>query len=454
MFKKASKQHVMDMCEGPILKKLLVFALPLMASSMLQLLFNAADIIVVGRFAGDNSLAAVGSTSSLINMMVNLFVGLSVGTNVLVAQFFGGKKERELSGTVHTSIALSIISGIILTIIGVIFAPIILKLMQTPQEVLDLAVIYLRTYFLGMTAAMVYNFGAAILRAIGDTKRPLIYLSIAGVVNVVFNLIFVIVFQWGVFGVGIATVMSQVVSAVLVVRCLMKEPGAFQLCLRELRIEKDKLIKILKIGLPAGFQGTLFSLSNVFIQASVNSFGATVVAGNSAAANIEGFVYVGMNAFHQAAISFTSQNYGAKKYDRIDKILWLTQACGIVVGSVLGVATYLGGPLLLKLYTTSDTVVQAGMIRLLYICVPYVLCGVMDIIVGVLRGIGYAVVPMFVSLIGVCGLRLLWLATVFQMEAFHDKIEMVYIIYPITWIITASVHFVTYGILRKRIRNR
>lgn len=448
-----SKKYTMDMCEGPLLKKMLIFALPLMASSMLQLLFNAADIIVVGRFAGDESLAAVGSTSALINLMVNLFVGLSIGTNVLVAQFYGGKKENELSGTVHTSIAISIISGIVLTLIGVIFAPSILKLMQTPVEVLPKAIIYLRTYFWGMSATMVYNFGAAILRAIGDTKRPLVYLSVAGVINVVLNLIFVIVFHWDVLGVGLATVMSQVVSAILVLRCLMKEAGAFQLHLKALRIEKNKLIKILKIGLPAGFQGILFSLSNVCIQATVNSFGAVVVAGNSAAGNIEGFVYVGMNAFHQAAISFTSQNYGAKKYKRIDKIVWLTQVCGIVVGLVLGISAYFGGSWLLRLYTTSDKVVEAGMIRLLYICIPYALCGTMDIMVGVLRGIGYSIVPMFVSLIGVCGLRLLWLATGYQLEPFNGKIEMVYIVYPITWIITFVAHLITYMIARKKIRQ-
>lgn len=452
MSAKTSKEHVMDMCEGPLLKKLLIFSLPLMASSMLQLLFNAADIIVVGRFAGDHSLAAVGSTASLINLLVNLFVGLSIGTNVLVAQYYGANKEKELSATVHTSIAISIISGIALTVVGVIGTPVILELMQAPKEVLDLAVIYLRTYFLGMTATMIYNFGAAILRAVGDTKRPLIYLSIAGVINVVFNLIFVICFHWGVFGVGSATVISQIVSAVLIVRCLMKETGAFRLYLNQIRVKKDKLIQILKIGLPAGFQGVLFSVSNVCIQASVNSFGATVVAGNSAAGNVEGFVYVAMNTFYQAAISFTSQNYGAKKYQRIDRIAWLAVMCGTVAGTVLGISAYLGGPWLLRLYTTSDKVIKAGLVRMFYICVPYALCGIMDVLVGVLRGVGYSVVPMFVSLIGVCGLRLLWLATVFQIDRFHT-IEMVYIVYPITWLLTIIAHLITYMRIRKKIRK-
>lgn len=440
----------MDMCEGSILKKMLLFALPLMASSLLQLLFNAADIIVVGRFAGDNSLAAVGSTSSLINLLVNLFVGMSVGANVLVAQFFGAKKEKELSSTVHTAIAISIISGIFLTIVGIVGAPIILRLMKTPEAVLDLAVVYLRTYFLGMTAMMVYNFGAAILRAVGDTKRPLYFLVTAGVINVVFNLFFVIVLKWGVFGVGLATTISQIISATLIIRCLMREQSGIQIQPRNIRIHKDKLFKILQIGLPAGFQGTLFSLSNVFIQSSVNLFGETVVAGNSAASNIEGFIYVSMNAFHQAAISFTSQNYGAKKYERINKILLVAEGCVIVVGTVLGMGAAAAGPMLLRIYTTSSGVVAAGMVRLGIICTTYALCGVMDVFVGSLRGLGYSVVPMIVSLVGACATRLVWLATVFQIDRFHT-IETVYIIYPISWIMTATAHSISYMIVRRKI---
>lgn len=450
MSKGISKKYSMDMCEGSILKKMLLFALPLMASSLLQLLFNAADIIVVGRFAGDNSLAAVGSTSSLINLLVNLFVGMSVGANVLVAQFFGAKKEKELSSTVHTAIAISIISGIFLTIVGIVGAPIILRLMKTPEAVLDLAVVYLRTYFLGMTAMMVYNFGAAILRAVGDTKRPLYFLVTAGVINVVFNLFFVIVLKWGVFGVGLATTISQIISATLIIRCLMREQSGIQIQPRNIRIHKDKLFKILQIGLPAGFQGTLFSLSNVFIQSSVNLFGETVVAGNSAASNIEGFIYVSMNAFHQAAISFTSQNYGAKKYERINKILLVAEGCVIVVGTVLGMGAAAAGPMLLRIYTTSSGVVAAGMVRLGIICTTYALCGVMDVFVGSLRGLGYSVVPMIVSLVGACATRLVWLATVFQIDRFHT-IETVYIIYPISWIMTATAHAISYMIVRRKI---
>ena len=450
---KVAKRYEMDMCNGPLFKKMLIFTLPLMASSLLQLLFNAADIIVVGRFAGDNSLAAVGSTSSLVNLLVNLFMGLSIGANVLVARFYGARREKDLSETIHTSIAISIVSGCLLTIIGCFGAGIILKWMGTPEEVLNLAVIYLRTYFIGMPAMMLYNFGAAILRAIGDTQRPLRYLAFSGVVNVSLNLVFVIVFHWGVFGVGLATTISQVVSAILVLRCLLKEEGALQLRLKEIRIIGNKLLQILKIGLPAGFQGILFSISNVVIQSSINSFGATVVAGNSAASNVEGFVYVGMNSFYQAAISFTSQNYGARKYDRIKRILFIAVTCSVTVGGVMGMGAYLLGPLLLGFYTTSQEVIAAGMIRLSIIAFSYALCGFMDTIVGSLRGIGYSVGPMIVSLVGVCATRLLWISTVFQIPEYH-KIETVYIIYPISWVITAIAHFITFAIAMKKIKKQ
>ena len=452
MSKGETKKYSMDMCEGPILKKMLIFALPLMASSLLQLLFNAADIIVVGRFAGDTSLAAVGSTTSIVNLLVNLFIGCSIGANVLVARFYGAKRLQDLSETVHTAMAIGIVSGIGLTIVGMIGAPVILRLMKTPEEVLGLAIIYLRTYFLGMTAMMIYNFGAAILRAIGDTKRPLYYLMTAGIINVSFNLLFVIVFKWGVFGVGIATTISQIVSAILVFRCLMKEQEEIRVYPKKIKLHKDKLLNILQIGLPAGFQSTLFSISNVFIQSSVNSFGAVVMAGNSAAQNIEGFIYVSTNAFHQAAVSFTSQNYGAKKYDRINRIMFVAQGCTIIIGSLFSGAAVAMGPALLSLYTTSPDVVKAGMVRLMIIGLTYPLCGIMDTMVGSLRGMGYSVVPMIVSLLGACATRLVWLATVFQIDAFHT-IETVYIIYPISWVFTALAHIITYIIVRNRMKK-
>lgn len=450
MSKDRSTSYQMDMCNGPILKKMLIFAIPLMGSSILQLLFNAVDVIVVGKYAGDNALAAVGSNTSLINLFVNFFMGLSIGANVLVSRYYGAKQNKELSETVHTAIAVSFAGGVVLAVLGFILSPTILGWMQTPEEVLALAVIYLRVYFFGVPALMIYNFGAAILRAIGDTKRSLYFLALAGFVNVILNLFFVIVLHWGVFGVAFATVISQVISATLVLRCLMQEKGEIRVELRKLHIYKDKLLKMLQIGVPAGFQSVLFSLSNVLIQSSVNGFGATVIAGKSAGSNIEGFAYAAMNAFYQANISFTSQNMGARKYHRLNRILFTAQACVILTGLVAGISCYLAGPMLLTLYTNSSEVIAAGMVRLRYVCLPYFLCGIMEVMVGSLRGMGYAVFPMIVSLIGSCALRIVWLQTVFQIERFHS-IETVYIIYPISWIITAIAHIVTYIILKKKL---
>lgn len=448
-----TKKYEIDMCSGSILKKMLSFTLPLMFSSILQLLFNAADIVVVGRFAGDNSLAAVGSNTALINLLTNLFVGLSIGANVTAARFYGAKRDEELSRTVHTSMTISLISGIFLTLIGIIGARQMLVRMQTPEEVLELAAQYLRIYFIGMTANMVYNFGSALLRAVGDTKRPLYYLMAAGIINVILNLIFVIAFKMDVAGVALATVISETLSAFLVVRCLMKEQGAIRLVLKDLKIDGSKLAMILRIGLPAGFQGIVFALSNVVIQSSVNTFGNIVVAGNSAASNIEGFVYVAMNSFYQATISFVSQNFGAGKYDRINKIVIRGEACVIAVGVILGNLAVVFGEQLLSIYSDSPEVIAAGMVRLGIISRTYALCGIMDVMVGALRGIGYSVMPMIVSLIGACGLRLLWIATVFQIPEYH-RIETVYLSYPITWIITFSVHIICFIITRRKVRLR
>ncbi len=441
--------HTMDMCTGSVLKKMLLFALPLMLSGVLQLLFNAADVMIVGRFAGESSLAAVGSTTSLINLLTNLFVGLSIGANVLTARYFGASQERELSETVHTSMTVSLLCGVVLTVIGSITAPIILTWMQTPPEVLDLAVVYLRTYFIGMTATMIYNFAAAILRAVGDTKRPLWFLSIAGVVNVSLNLLFVIVFHWGVFGVGLATAISQTIAAVCVVVCLMREKGAIRLDIRHLGIKRDKLIKIAQVGLPAGVQGSLFSLANVVIQSSVNSFGEIVVAGSSAASNLEGFAFMAMNAFHQAAISFTSQNIGAGRRDRIKRIVRTALACVVVTALLVGGILLLFGEPLLHLYTDEPAVVAAGLERMRVMAMSFALAGMMDVMVGVLRGLGYSVMPMLVSLGGVCALRLVWIATVFQLPAFHS-IGMLYITYPVSWAVTFATHAICFAVVRKR----
>ena len=447
------KHYELDMCSGSILKKMLIFSLPLMCSSVLQLLFNAADIVVVGRFAGDASLAAVGSNTALINLLTNLFIGLSVGANVLAARHYGADEQKELSKTVHTSMLVSLFSGLLLTVIGLLFARQLLVLMKTDKEVLELAAIYLRIYFIGMPAMMVYNFGSALLRAVGDTKRPLHYLFFAGVINVVLNLIFVILLKMDVAGVALATVISQCVSAVLIVRCLMNEQGGMQLVFSELKFDVKKFLSIMRIGLPAGFQGVVFSLSNVVIQSSINLFGKTVVAGNSAASNIEGFIYVAMNAFHQATLSFTGQNIGAGKTERINRILLTGLLCVFVTGAVLGGGVLLAGPQLLGLYSESAEVTAAGMVRLKFVLSTYFLCGMMDVMVGSIRGMGYSVMPMIVSLIGACGLRLLWIATVFQMEQFHS-VETIYTSYPVSWTITFVTHLICFAVVRKKLADK
>ena len=453
MLKLHRTQYEIDMCNGPILSRMLRFSIPLMCSSVLQLLFNAADIVVVGRWAGDNSLAAVGSNTALIGLLTNLFVGLAVGANTLAAKSFGARDREELHRVVHTSILLSILSGVLLAVVGFFGARTILTWMQTPDNVLGLAALYLRIYFLGMPATMVYNFGAALLRAEGDTQRPLYFLSLAGVVNIVLNLFFVIVCHLDVAGVAIATVISQCISAALVLRCMTKDTGPLHLDLRKLRIHSRTMGKILQVGLPAGFQGILFSLSNVVIQSSVNTFGEVIMAGNSAAANIEQFVYVSMNAMYQATISFVSQNYGAGNYHRIRKIVIRAQICVLVVGLVLGNLATLFGRELLAIYTTSPAVIDAGLIRMRIVCTTYAVCGMMDVMVGGLRGIGYSVMPMLVSLVGACGLRLVWIATIFQLPQFHT-IQMLYWSYPVSWVITLGAHVLCFLWAMKRVRRR
>ena len=449
MMSSKTKQYEMDMCSGPILRKMLMFALPLMLSSILQLLFNAADIVVVGKFAGDNSLAAVGSNTALINLLTNLFIGLSIGANVVAARHYGAKAWDDLRRTVHTAMLLSMLSGALLLVLGVIGAEQMLIWMQTPEEVLPLATVYLRIYFLGMISTMVYNFGSALLRAVGDTKRPLYFLLCAGIINVILNLLFVIGFQMDVMGVAIATVISETVSALLVLRCLVKEKGGIHLELRAMRIDRKKMLQILRIGLPAGFQGVVCALSNVVIQSSVNIFGNSVVAGKSAAANLEGFVYMAMNAFYQTTLSFVSQNYGAGEQKRINRIVLLGEACVIVTGTLLGNMVVFFGNDLLQIYSNNPEVIAAGMVRLHYISMIYALCGIMDVMVGALRGIGYSIMPMIVSIVGVCVLRLIWLATVFQIPEFH-KIETVYLSYPVTWILTSLVYIVFFVWIRIR----
>ena len=442
------KSYEIDMCDGPLLSKILLFSVPLMMSGILQLLFNAADIIVVGRFAGSSALAAVGSTSSLINLLIKVFVGLSVGVNVLVAKYYGGQREKDMSETVHTAVLTSLLSGLFLVILGGIAARPPLHLMGTPDDVLDQAVLYMRIYFLGMPVLMVYNFGAAILRAIGDTRRPLYFLFMADVVNVALNLFFVIGLGMGVDGVGWATVISEHVSALLVLKSLMEAPGALKLNLKELRIHPKKLKRIVKIGLPAGMQGAIFSISNVLIQSSVNSFGSIAMAGNTASANIEGFVYTAMNAVYQTNLSFTSQNLGGRKYSRINRIMYICLAVVTVVGITLGITAVLAGDLLLGIYSSDAQVLRYGMLRLEIICGTYFLCGIMDCMVGSLRGLGYSVIPMFVSLTGACGFRVLWVFTVF---AAYRSLDVLYLSYPVSWAITAIAHMITFRKIRRKI---
>lgn len=446
-----NSKYEIDMCNGPLLGKILLFTVPLMLSGILQLLFNSADMIVVGRWVGPDALAAVGSTGSLINLIVNVFIGLSVGANVLVARYYGSGQEKELSDMVHTAVLTSVICGVILIFIGYYVTPYALKLMAVPDDILPQSVLYLRIYFAAMPAMMLYNFGAAILRAVGDTRRPLFFLLTAGMINVFLNLLFVIVFSMGVAGVALATAISQVVSAVLVVRCLMCSEGAYKLSLKKLHITPHKFFMMARIGLPAGLQGAIFSISNVLIQSSVNSFGTDAMAGNSAAGNLEGFAYTAMNTLHQTAVSFVGQNYGAKKYKRIGIIALQCLAIVTIVGLVFGNVIYFAGNILLKLYAKESIVIEYGMKRLLYICCPYFLCGVMDTLVGCLRGMGRSVMPMLVSLAGACLFRVVWIYTVF---AQYRSLETLYISYPISWIITAMIHFICFLFIYRKVKKQ
>lgn len=443
----SKKSYGMDMTNGPIMSQMIRFAIPLMLSSILQLLFNAADVIVVGRFAGAEALAAVGSTGSITNLIVNLFIGLSVGTNVLAARYLGARDYDNTQEVVHTSILISLIAGVILIVIGVVCSRTLLSWMGSPEDVIDKATLYMQIYFVGMPVNMLYNFGAAIMRAQGDTKRPLFFLVISGIVNVVLNLFLVISLHMGVAGVAIATVVSQAISAVLTLLCLMRTDDMCRVDLKKLKIHKDKLLGMVHVGLPAGLQGMVFSISNVLIQSSINSFGSVAMAGNTAAANIEGFVYVGMNAIYQTALSFSSQNMGAKKYDRMSKITVQSVLLVAVIGLVLGVGGYLLREPLLSIYSDSAEVIEYGCLRLGVICMTYGLCGIMDTMVGNLRGLGYQIMPMIVSLTGACALRVVWIYTVFAM---HRTLTVLYLSYPISWALTAAAHMICYIIVKKR----
>ncbi len=438
--------------EGNVFTNMLIFSFPIILTGVLQLLYNAADVIVVGRYAGSNSLAAVGATGSLINLFTNLFIGLSSGTSVCVAHFTGAKNSNAVSKSVHTSVGISLLSGVFLTILGLFLSKFMLEIMSTPDEIINEATLYMQIIFLGMPASLLFNFGAAILRASGDTKTPLIFLSVSGIINVILNLVFVIIFKFNAAGVGIATIISQYISATLIVIHLMRLNSDCKLNPKNIKIDKNILLRILKIGLPAGFQGTLFSISNVLIQSSINGFGSQAIAGNSAASNVEGFTYIAMNSFHQSMLTFVGQNVGAKKINRLKKIILTGCAQVTIVGIVLGFVCLFFGNSLLNLYTPGDNeVIAYGLKRMSIILPTYFTCGIMDVIVGALRGMGSSLVPMIVTVVGVCGLRIVWIHTVFEKI---PTLECLYTSYPVSWVITAAVNaLLCIYIARKLIRK-
>lgn len=427
--------------------KLVSFSLPLMLSSILQLMFNAVDIIVVGRFSGSRALAAVGSTTALISTFINLFIGISLGTNVLAARYYATGREREMSETVHTSIMLALISGITMAVAGVLFARGALELMGTPEDVIRLSTTYMRIYFLGMPFFMLYNYGAAILRAVGDTKRPLIFLIISGCSNAALNLLLVIVFRLGVAGVAIGTVVSQLLSCILVLRCLCRSEGSYQLNLSRLAIKSEYLKPIFQVGIPAGIQSVVINFSNALLQSSVNSFGSIAMAGYTAANNVLGFLYASVNAVTQACMSFTSQNYGAGKYKRMDRVLLDCLILSVGIAGVLGGGAYLFGEQLMRVYTQDASVIASGLEILAITTVPYFLCGIMDLFPGALRGMGYSAVPMVLSVIGTVGVRILWIYVLFPQ---HRSLYFLFVSYPASWLLTILMQVVCFSFVRKK----
>ena len=446
VFVKTSKYEI-DMCNGTIMDKLISFSLPLMLSSILQLMFNAVDIIVVGRFSSSQALAAVGSTTALINIFTNLFIGISLGANVLAARYFAAGRDKEMSEAVHTAITLALISGVIMAFVGVGMSRTALSLMATPADVIDLSAVYMRIYFMGMPFFMLYNYGAAILRAVGDTKRPLVFLIVAGLTNVVLDLLLVIVIPLGVAGVAIGTVASQMISCILVLRCLYKSEGSYQLRFSRLMIRWVYLKRIFQVGIPAGIQSTVINFSNALLQSSVNSFGSTAMAGYTAANNILGFLYAAVNAVTQACMSFTSQNYSVGKQKRMDRVLLDCMLLSAGVSIVLGVGAYVFGSQILRIYTTETEVIQCGLEILSITTVPYFLCGIMDLIPGALRGMGHSAVPMVLSVIGTVGTRIVWIYGFFPQ---HRSLHFLFISYPGSWIITIAMQAVCFWFVRKK----
>ena len=431
--------------------KLVSFAIPLMVSGILQLMFNAVDIIVVGRFSGSQALAAVGSTTALINVFTNLFIGVSLGANVLAARFYAAGKAKEMSETVHTSVTLALISGVAMAVVGLVFSRWALEVMGTPADVIDQSTLYMRIYFLGMPFFMLYNYGAAILRAVGDTRRPLMFLVVAGVTNAVLNMILVIVFHLGVAGVAIATIISQLISCILVLRCLYMTDSSYQLRFSRLCMKKFYLVQIFQVGIPAGVQSTVINISNALLQSSVNSFGSTAMAGYTAANNILGFLYASVNAVTQACMSFTSQNYGVGKYKRMDRVLLDCGILSFVIALVLGCGSYMLGGEILKIYTEDPEVIRCGVEILSITTVPYFLCGIMDLFPGALRGMGHSGVPMILSIIGTVGTRIVWIFWIFPQ---HRSLYTLFISYPASWFITIVLQVICFVFVRRTVHGQ
>lgn len=437
-----------DMVGGSLFPNIILYTIPIMLTGLLQLLFNAADLVVVGRYSGSIAVAAVSATGAITNLIVNLFMGLSVGAGVAVAHGMGSRNKDEVSKTVHTALPTALIGGVLLTIVGVFFSKNFLQWMQTPDNVLPYSTIYMQIYFAGITFSMVFNFCSSILCAAGDSKSPLIYLTMAGIINVILNLIFVVLFHMHVDGVALATTISQGIACFFVVRTLQKRNDSCKFRFRNMHVYITQLKKIIRIGLPAGIQGSLFSISNVIIQSSINSFNSELImSGNGAASNIEGFVYTSMNSFQQTAINFIGQNTGAQRYDRVRKVFRFCLLDVTVVGLVAGLSVFTFRESLLSIYLAdSPAAIAQGSIRFFYVCMPYFLCGLMDVATGALRGLGASLVPMIISVVGVCGFRIGWIYTIFRLPEYHTP-QCLYISYPISWIITFICHVTAFEIL-------
>lgn len=432
-----NNKRSLDMTHGPLVGKILLFSLPVMMTSLLQVAFNAADVIVVGQFAGYSSLAAVGSAAPTIFLFINLLVGISVGVNVLIANYIGaGGKEREISAALHTSIAIAIVGGIILGGLGISLMPALLDWMRTPSDVYPKALLYMRIYFMGTMFLMAYNYGTAALRAIGDTQRPLLFLVISGVTNVILNLLFVVLFRMDVAGVALATVISEALSAYLVLHCLSKEKGLWRFDRRCLRIDRRSFYDLCRIGIPAGLQGITFSISNIVIQGAINTYGSIVVAAGGAAATIENVMYIAMNCFHQAAVTFVGQNLGAGKWERVKRVVTICLLLVSLVGILEAIAVRLWAPEFIRIFNQNPAVVEAGTVRLLWVTMPYFIFGVGDVLVGTIRGFGISVAPMLINLMATCLFRLIW---IWYVDAPHCPVEVVYLCWPVSWFLLAGI---------------